>query len=45
MHHKIKNMKSRIIKPSMVLMILILIFALTASSALTRAVENVKKIF
>ena len=39
------SMKSRIVKPSMALMILFLIFALTASSALTRAAQNVKKIF
>ncbi len=45
LHNTLKNAKSRLIKPSMSLIILILIFGLTINSALIATANNVKKKF
>ena len=45
LHFKIENVKKRITKPSMAILILFLVFTLSVNSTLSRTLKNVKKIF
>jgi hypothetical protein len=42
---RLKKIKSKILKPSMAILILFLIFALNVNSTLSNTMKNMKKIF